>query len=102
MSLEPVVDPELANSFGRHIPEIAELIGWTTMRNLALDSKIPKGRIENCDSQSDRVEATISLMQTWEEKESKNALTKLIQHLKKMNKNNTIEEVLKILRDDSS
>lgn len=91
---------KLPESLRPHIPGIAEVIGWTPMRNLAMNSKIPEGRIQSCmdNHPKDSVEATIALMKIWEEKESKNAGPKLIQYLKQNNQNSTVEEVLKILR----
>uniref|UniRef100_A0A8C6TSJ3 Tumor necrosis factor receptor superfamily member 6 n=1 Tax=Neogobius melanostomus TaxID=47308 RepID=A0A8C6TSJ3_9GOBI len=75
------------------------LIGWTTMRNLAMNSEIHEGKITSCEeSHRNNVECTIALMKIWDEKESKNAARKLVQYLKKNDQNRKLEDVLKILR----
>lgn len=84
-----------------HIPEIAEQIGWTTMKTLALQSEIPNGIIESCESKKDVVEGTIELLRVWEEKAGNNASSKLIQSLEKNGQNSTVNKVLAILRDSS-
>lgn len=98
--LNPVAELKLPESLRSYIPDIAEAIGWTTMRNLAMHSKIPEGRIQSCveDHPTNSVERTIALLKIWEEKESKNAAPKLIQYLKENNQNTTVDEVLKIMR----
>uniref|UniRef100_A0A8C6TT30 Apoptosis-mediating surface antigen FAS n=1 Tax=Neogobius melanostomus TaxID=47308 RepID=A0A8C6TT30_9GOBI len=89
---------ELPERLTPHIPDIAEVIGWTTMRNLAMNSEIHEGKITSCEeSHRNNVECTIALMKIWDEKESKNAARKLVQYLKKNDQNRKLEDVLKIL-----
>lgn len=82
---------------GTHIPEVAELIGWKTMRNLAQKHNIPKGKLESCEEIPNGVERTIALLNIWEEKESKNAAPKLITYLRDVHQNDTADKVLDIL-----
>lgn len=86
-----------AVSLRPHIPEIAEVIGWKTIKNLAINSNIPKGKLESCEETKDSVERTIALLHIWEEKESKNAAPKLLEYLRNTNQNSTADDVYKIL-----
>ncbi|XP_072293086.1 tumor necrosis factor receptor superfamily member 6 [Eucyclogobius newberryi] len=89
----------LLERLGPHIPDVAEVIGWTTMRNLAIKSGINSGIIDNCmvDNPNNSIERTIALLKIWEEKEGKDASKKLVQYLKDAQLNRKAEEVVKIL-----
>lgn len=104
MPLSLVAEPELPERLTPYIPDIAELIGWITMRNLAMRSNIPRGTIESCEARhpNNNVENTIALLMIWEEKEGKDAAHKLINYLKETNQKTTADDVQKILRASSS
>uniref|UniRef100_A0A3B4BC00 Uncharacterized protein n=1 Tax=Periophthalmus magnuspinnatus TaxID=409849 RepID=A0A3B4BC00_9GOBI len=91
-------------TLGPHIPQIAEVITWKNMRNLAMKSGIHASKIESCeqDHQNSSTERTIALMRIWEEKESRAASEKLVQFLKETYQNSKAEEVLTILRGGNS
>lgn len=104
MPFRPVAEPDLPERLTPYIPDIAEVIGWKTMRNLGMNNHIPNGIIESCeyDHPNNSVERTIALLKIWEEKESKNAAHKLINCLKQANQKSTADDVEKILRASSS
>ncbi|XP_055083224.1 tumor necrosis factor receptor superfamily member 6 isoform X2 [Periophthalmus magnuspinnatus] len=100
----PEENMSLLERLGPHIPEIAEVITWKNMRNLAMKSGIHASKIESCeqDHQNSSTERTIALMRIWEEKESWAASEKLVQFLKQTYQNSKAEEVLTILRGGNS
>lgn len=83
-----------------HIADIAKVIQWKLMRDLAMKSGMSHS-VDTCknDYPNDSLERTILLLEKWVEKEAMNASEKLIGFLKKNNENAKAEEVKRILTE---
>lgn len=81
------------------LPDIAEVIGWQDLQNLALSSGIPHTIIDSykLDNPGNSQEQTIRLLMAWTERQGMGAGTELIKRLQKSNKTRTAEQVRKIL-----
>lgn len=88
---EPLLD--------RDLPDIAEIIGWTDMKDVATRSGMQDTTIENCklNHVGDAREQTLELLQEFVQKEGSQARTTLIQTLQKSGKRRIAERVIAIL-----
>ncbi|KAK5854128.1 hypothetical protein PBY51_015224 [Eleginops maclovinus] len=75
-------EPLLA--LGPNLPDIANIIGWKTMKDVAIRSCMLETTIENCklNHVGDVQEQTLQLLQEFVQKEGGQALTTLIQNMK--------------------
>lgn len=82
-----------------YLPDIAEIIGWKDMQNIALFTKIPPGRIDSVklDNKDNCEERTLQLLIHFHEKHSKESLRILIENLKRKNKNDKVARVRQLL-----
>ncbi|KAI9535477.1 hypothetical protein NQZ68_003031 [Dissostichus eleginoides] len=85
---EPLLD--------RDLPDIAEIIGWTNMKAVAIRSGMLDTTIENCrlNHVGDAREQTLELLREFVQKESRQALTTLIQTLQNSGKRGIAERVI--------
>lgn len=83
-----------------YLPEIAEIIGWTAMRDIAFCTNIAPVRIDSVklDNKGNSEEGTLQLLRYFHEKHSKESLRILIENLKRKGKNDKVAKVLKLLR----
>ncbi|XP_037321626.1 tumor necrosis factor receptor superfamily member 6-like [Pungitius pungitius] len=82
-----------------HLPDIAEIIGWKDMKEVATRSGIQDPVIESCqlDHPNDSQEQTLQLLKIWVEmqgKEASNMLVKILEENKKRGKAEKIIEQL--------
>ena len=86
-TLEPLLE--------RDLPDIAEIIGWTDMKDVAIHSGMRDTIIENCrlNHIGDAREQTLELLQEFVKKEGSQASTTLIQTLQNSNKRRIEERV---------
>ncbi|XP_074501492.1 tumor necrosis factor receptor superfamily member 6-like [Sebastes fasciatus] len=91
--LVPVVDLQ------PHMAEIAEAIGWTDMRDVAMGSNILDTIIVSCELNhpGDSQEQTLELLKIWVEKQGREASKKLVQILEDSGKRGKAESVVEIL-----
>ena len=82
-----------------HLPEIAEVIGWRDMRDLAMRCSIANTQIESCqlNHPQDAQEQTLELLKIWVEREGPNAGKTLVERLREMKKNAKAGSVRDIL-----
>ncbi|XP_034007668.1 tumor necrosis factor receptor superfamily member 23-like [Trematomus bernacchii] len=89
-------DPSLKEPLlERDLPDIAEIIGWTDMKDVATRSGMLDTAIENCrlNHVGDAREQTLELLQEFVKKEGNQASTTLIQTLQNSNKRRIEERV---------
>ncbi|XP_071336506.1 tumor necrosis factor receptor superfamily member 6 isoform X2 [Trachinotus anak] len=100
-SREPDVELQPLTDFQPHLPDIAEVLGWKDMQDVAMRSGMLQTTIDACklDHPGDSQEQTLQLLMKWVEKEGMNGSKRLIQILKDSNKLNKVEQVTRILRD---
>lgn len=89
----PVVDLQ------PHMTDIAEAIGWTDMRDVAMGSGILDTTIDSCklDHPGNSQEQTLQLLQIWVERQGKEASKNLVQILEDSGKRGKAESVVQIL-----
>ncbi|XP_030603218.1 tumor necrosis factor receptor superfamily member 6 isoform X2 [Archocentrus centrarchus] len=89
---------------GPLLPDIANELGWTDMKNIAIRMGVGNCIIESCeiDNQNNAEERTLQLLTRTVEKEGKEAPRKLIQNLEKMNKKGKAEKIIDILSKPNS
>ncbi|XP_040905927.1 tumor necrosis factor receptor superfamily member 6 [Toxotes jaculatrix] len=92
--LEPLKDIEA------HMPEIAEVLGWKNMRDIALRGGISQTVIETCKQNhpNDGEEQTLQLLMRWVEQQGSDASKTLVQMLQDRGKMQAAEKVRNILR----
>ncbi|KAF3842002.1 hypothetical protein F7725_023953 [Dissostichus mawsoni] len=80
----------------RDLPDIAEIIGWTDMKAVAIRSGMLDTTIENCrlNNVGDAREQTLKLLQEFVQKEGRQALTTLIKTLQNSGKRGIAERVI--------
>ncbi|KAM6922869.1 uncharacterized protein fas [Lycodopsis pacificus] len=90
----PVVDLQ-----PHHLPDIADVIGWKDMRDIARRSGIPDNDIESCklNHQNDSQEQTHQLLKIWMERQGREDSKNLIKALEENGKRAKAEKVQKIL-----
>ncbi|XP_023282375.1 tumor necrosis factor receptor superfamily member 6-like isoform X1 [Seriola lalandi dorsalis] len=81
-----------------HLPDIAEVLGWRDMKDVASRSGILQTAIEACERNHplDCEEQTKQLLRIWVEKHGSRSPVKLIEILKSSGKRNKAEKVMKI------
>ncbi|XP_077438294.1 tumor necrosis factor receptor superfamily member 6 [Vanacampus margaritifer] len=89
----PYTDPS------RHLPAIAEQLGWTTMSNVALRSGMNPVAVDSCklNHPHDSQEQTQHLLRMFVQEQGKNAMNTLIQILHNMRQNDNAQKVRTIL-----
>ncbi|XP_061767788.1 tumor necrosis factor receptor superfamily member 6 isoform X2 [Nerophis ophidion] len=82
-----------------HLPDIAGVVGWKTMRRVAIQSGMNPVAIEDCElnSPNDAEERTLHLLRKWVELQGKDAMKNLVETLGKTQHNNTKQKVVNIL-----
>lgn len=82
-----------------HLPDIAAIIGWRDMKDIAIASGITAVKIESVqlDHSNDHEEQTLELLSHFREKHSQEAAKKLIELLKTKGKNNKADQVESLL-----
>lgn len=82
-----------------HLPDIANIIIWTEMKDIAAQSGVSKATIDSCklNHPGDSREQTYELLMHWVEGESRGAGRKLIEMLNKNGKRAKAEKVKEIL-----
>ncbi|XP_061545963.1 tumor necrosis factor receptor superfamily member 6-like isoform X2 [Phycodurus eques] len=83
----------------RHLPAVAEVLGWTTMANVARRSGMSPIVIDSCELDYPRnsQEQTLQLLRKWVEEQGMDAMKKLIQTLTNIKQNYTAQRVLAVL-----
>ncbi|TWW78594.1 hypothetical protein D4764_11G0007150 [Takifugu flavidus] len=83
-----------------HLPDIADIIGWKDMKDIAIASGITQVTIESVqlNHQNDHEEQTQELLNRFREKHGQEAAKKLIELLKTKGKNNKAVRVESLLR----
>lgn len=89
----PVVD------LSPHMYDIAEELGWTDMKQVALHSGIREAVIDSChmNHPNNCREQTFELLSIWAEKQGRGASKNLVQILQKIGKKAKAERVQEIL-----
>lgn len=82
----------------RYLPDIAGIIGWKDMQDIALYTEIAPGKIDSVklDHKDNSEEGTYQLLRHFHEKYSKESLRILIENLKRKEKNDKVAKVLKL------
>lgn len=83
----------------RHVPSLANAIGWKDMRRVAMSCDVPITEIENCEEQypSDVDERTMRLLNIYIERSGRGWGEKLRSGLIQDNKKNKAQQVERIL-----
>ncbi|XP_030235104.1 tumor necrosis factor receptor superfamily member 6 isoform X1 [Gadus morhua] len=91
-------------NFSKLIPDIASLVGWGDMRNIAMADGFKKTILDNIQQNNPKQaeEQTISLLTEWEEKHGREAARMLMKALLKNNKNSKAQALQGIIRSDRS
>ncbi|XP_061913944.1 uncharacterized protein LOC133657061 isoform X2 [Entelurus aequoreus] len=78
-----------------HLPEIAGVVGWKTMRRVAMKSGMSHVAIEDCELNcpTDSEERTQQLLRKWVERQGKDAMKNLVETLEKINHKDTRQKV---------
>nr|XP_046258534.1 tumor necrosis factor receptor superfamily member 26 isoform X2 [Scatophagus argus] len=97
------VEGRLLRDIGPHLSDIADVIGWKPMRDIAMRDKISDATIDSCklNYPGDSQEQTLQLLKIWVESQGMNAGKNLIQRLETSGKRSKAEEVMHILDCDS-
>uniref|UniRef100_A0A8C5FUJ0 Tumor necrosis factor receptor superfamily member 6 n=1 Tax=Gadus morhua TaxID=8049 RepID=A0A8C5FUJ0_GADMO len=95
---------ERNGNFSKLIPDIASLVGWGDMRNIAMADGFKKTILDNIQQNNPKQaeEQTISLLTEWEEKHGREAARMLMKALLKNNKNSKAQALQGIIRSDRS
>lgn len=82
-----------------YLPDIAALIGWKVMKDIAISTDISSVTIESIklDSPDDSRERTLQLLVHFNEKHSKEASKMLIENLKRKGQNDKAASVQRLL-----
>ncbi|CAL8361532.1 unnamed protein product [Boreogadus saida] len=91
-------------NFSKLIPEIANLVGWHDMKNIAMADGFNRTTLDNIqqNNPAHAEEQTISLLMDWEQKHGREAARRLMEGLLKKNKNAKAQELQGIIRSDRS
>ncbi|XP_008427601.1 tumor necrosis factor receptor superfamily member 26 [Poecilia reticulata] len=94
----PVIDPLLPVDMESHIVEVAEIIGWKDMSQIALKCQMANA-IENAklSHHSDGEMWTQELLRKWVEAKGRPASVEMISTLRKMKKNNKADKIKDVL-----
>ncbi|XP_062257417.1 tumor necrosis factor receptor superfamily member 6 isoform X1 [Platichthys flesus] len=87
----------------QHVPDIAGVLGWKDMQDVAMRSGMTKVEIDSCRlvDPTDPVEQTTQLLSKWVEMQGNGGATKLVELLQNSRKKDKAEKVAEILRSDS-
>ncbi|AWP13883.1 putative tumor necrosis factor receptor superfamily member 6 [Scophthalmus maximus] len=87
-----------------HLPDIAAILGWKDMKDVAMRSGISTTAIDSCklDHPNNSEEQTLQLLVKWVEKQGMGASKDLIEILQKSDKHFKAEKVKEILQNDST
>ncbi|KAF7668377.1 hypothetical protein LDENG_00016890 [Lucifuga dentata] len=102
MEVEPLRAPIVdLTSF---LPDIAELLDWKDMRDIAIRSEIPSTTIKSCQQNNpqDTQEQTFQLLSRWVEKQGRTASTDLIEMLRRSGQKAKAERVMDLLSGGNS
>uniref|UniRef100_A0A3Q3GTB2 Tumor necrosis factor receptor superfamily member 6 n=1 Tax=Kryptolebias marmoratus TaxID=37003 RepID=A0A3Q3GTB2_KRYMA len=85
------------------LPQVAEQLGWSNMKEIALQSGMPAATIESAklNHPQNSEEWTLELLGKWVEAKGKSAPRELIEMLRKRGKNDTAEKISDILSNGS-
>ncbi|KAL6101969.1 fas [Pungitius sinensis] len=99
ISPEPEVPLLTAVDLQCHLPDIAEIIGWKDMKEVATRSGINDTVIESCqlNHPNDSQEQTLQLLKKWVEMQGKEASNMLVQILEKNKKRGKAEKIIEQL-----
>ncbi|XP_061693872.1 tumor necrosis factor receptor superfamily member 6 [Syngnathoides biaculeatus] len=83
----------------RHVPAIAEVLGWKTMADVAIRSGMNPVALENCerDHPRDSQERTVQLLRDWVQEQGMDAMKNLITILRNSKQNYKVQKVSAIL-----
>lgn len=83
----------------RHLPDIADVIGWKDMQEIAMRSSMPSATIDSfrLNHPGDSQEQTLQLLSSWAERQGREAGKKLIEILQNSGKKRKAEKVREIL-----
>lgn len=83
----------------RHLPDIADVIGWKDMQEIAMRSCIPSATIDSfkLSHPSDSQEQTLQLLRSWTERQGEGAGKKLFEILQNSGKRLKAKKVREIL-----
>lgn len=83
------------------LPDIANRLGWNTMKDVAVRSGVPQTDIETVklNHREDHEEMTLDLLGRWVERTGRRASKDLIEMLQKSGKVDTAEKILEIYRN---
>lgn len=81
------------------VPDIADVLGWNVMQDIAMRSGISNTDIESCkhDNQGDSKQQTLKLLMMWVERHGSHSAEKLLEILQNTKKINKAEKVKSIL-----
>ncbi|KAF0027576.1 hypothetical protein F2P81_020317 [Scophthalmus maximus] len=87
-----------------HLPDIAAILGWKDMKDVAMRSGISATAIDSCklDHPNNSEEQTLQLLVKWVEKQGMGASKDLIEILQKSDKHFKAGKVKEILQNDST
>lgn len=86
-----------------HAPDIAAILGWKDMKDVALRSGLTDVQIDSCQqSNNNPEEQTLQLLQKWMEALGRGAENKLISILRSSGKKGKAEKVEDILKRGNS
>ncbi|XP_061843705.1 tumor necrosis factor receptor superfamily member 6 [Nerophis lumbriciformis] len=82
-----------------YLPEIAGVVGWKTMRHVAMTSGMSDVAIEACELNfpNDSEERTLQLLRKWVQGQGRDAMKNLVETLEKINHMVTKQKVVNIL-----
>lgn len=87
-----------------YLPDIADIIGWNDMEDIAISTNISPVTIESIqiDYRNNSREQTLHLLRDFNEKHSKEAARKLITMLRRKGKNDKARRVQQLLASPAS
>lgn len=86
-----------------HLPDIADIIGWTDMKDIAISTNVQSATIESfkLDNPGQSREQTLQLLTHFNEKHSRMASRVLIENLKRRGKNDKADRVQRLLANSA-
>ncbi|XP_017284419.1 tumor necrosis factor receptor superfamily member 6 [Kryptolebias marmoratus] len=102
-SAKPETQPLKDMDMRPFLPQVAEQLGWSNMKEIALQSGMPAATIESAklNHPQNSEEWTLELLGKWVEAKGKSAPRELIEMLRKRGKNDTAEKISDILSNGS-
>ncbi|XP_058506777.1 tumor necrosis factor receptor superfamily member 26 [Solea solea] len=101
---EMVLLPVKVSDLHRHLHDVAGILGWKDMNEVAIRTEIPKTVIENCqlNHPGNAGDQTVELLDIFCEKHGRTAASTLIDALQKSGKKDKEEKVTELLRRDDN